>query len=204
MPNLNLIKLNAIKEKFTQFHCSQNNKVANVKNKTKDNVIPKYQYTTLDLFLDRDCKRLEVVSFILNKMDIILANTSSNTKKKFRKTALSDRLETANKHTNTLVRANFLRDSKIILLHICQAILFADNAIVNNASLQKLKTNSVHFKLSIEQSLFIDIIKTLVIDFIYSVAIDSDRSVDCFALEVASYFEMAIDYLSNNEMELKL
>lgn len=207
VPNFNLAEFNGVKEKLVQFNSNRTqHKDAALKRETPNNTsTAEYRSIVIDLLLDRDCKRLKVVNFILNKIDIISVNTLADTEKKnINNNFQSDRLENDNIQTATSVKANFLRDSEIILLCICQAILFADNAILSNSSLKKLKANTVNFKFTVEQSLFIDLIKTLVVSFIYSIAIDSDRSVDCFALEVASYFEMAIDYLSNNRIELGL
>ena len=206
VPNFNLAEFHVVTEKIVQFNRdrSEYNNVDLKRETQNNNSTIEYRSIIIDLLLDRDCQRLKVVNFILNKIDIISVNTLAETEKNTNNQLQGDRSIDYNLKTTTLVKANFLRDSEIILLCICQAILFADNAILNNASLKKLKANAVNFKLAIEQSLFIDLIKTLVVSFIYSIAIDSDRSVDCFALEVASYFEMVIDYLSSNRIELEL
>lgn len=190
MPNFNLVKFNAIQERITQFRCSQNNKIVNFNDKTQNNTLTIEQRSTKNaLSIARDLKRLEVIGFILNKIDIMLVNTLIDSKNQLK------RLKTNESRKSRLVRASFLRDSEIILLYICQAILVADNTVLKNVTF--------NFKFSIEQSLFIDLIKTLVISFVYSIALNSERSIDCFALEVGSYFEMVIDRLNTKEMELQ-
>ena len=186
MPNLSLVKFNTIQEKLTQFYYRQNNNNVSLKNKIQNNIS------------NCELKRLEVVSFILNKIDIIMTNTLIDSKDR------SNSSKTERMHKKWSVQANFIKDSEIILLHVCQAILVADNAILKNLTSRGSNANSINFKFPIEQSLFINLIKTLVINFVYSIALNSERSIDCFALEVGSYFELVIDYLNSEEMELQL
>ena len=199
MPNLNSVKFNAVREKLTRFYCGQNNKNISFESAIQNNTVNvEHRSTTLALFLECELKRLEVISFILSKIDIIMVNTLIDSKNKLNPSK-TDRI-----HKKWLVKANFLRDSEIILLHICQAILVADRAVLENFTSRGLNANSVNFKFPIEQSLFINLIKTLAIDFVYSITLNSERSIDCFALEVGSYFEIVIDYLNAEGMELQL
>ena len=105
----------------------------------------------------------------------------------------SNQLKAQKLKTNKLTKTDFLRDSEIILLYICQAILISDSSILNIENLQILKANYVKLKFPVEQiTCLIDVIKTSVIDFINSITSDSSQNVHCLVSEVASYFEMVI------------
>ena len=197
MPNFDLVKLGAIQEKFIQFdnYIDERESICRTY-RAKNSIVANRKSTVIDVFIDVDRKRLEVVSFIMNKINIIMSNAFTETEQYLvdKKKPL-DRLDVRQIKASTLIKVDFIRDSKILLLYICQAILLADSTILNSANLQKLKVNSISLKLPIEQSYFIDIIKTLVVSFINSITFDSERSLDYFATEVASYFEMTIELI---------
>jgi len=195
MPNFDFIKLVTIQENFSQFDNYLNhNDSIHLKHQTNNTfLVIKQNHTVIDLFINTDRKRLEVVSFVLSKINLIIVNTLTDTEQYIvSKKVQLNQIKVKNVKKNTLIKADFLRESKIILLYICQAILIADNSILNSTNLQGLKAKSADFQFPIEQSYLIDVIKTLVINFIHSITFDSERSVNYFASEVASYFETVI------------
>ena len=182
MPNFDLVMLNAISKKLPK-SCDRLD--IHEKNNLKSQIDAISQVIL--------CKPKIIDLFILNKIDMILFNTFINSEQYITsKQERSPEMEPQSAKTSNLTKANFLRDSEIILLYICQAILVADNTILNKIEIQELKVSLISLKLPVEQSYFIDLIKTLVIDFIYSIARDYPQGVDYFASEVASYFDLVI------------
>lgn len=199
MPNFDLFKLNAIQKNFLKFGnnlnshqhtCFKNPSPSNSKSIVNKSMI-------VDLLINDDQQRLEVVSFILRKINLVAVNTFVDTKQNTSsRKSQSNQLKAQKVKTNKLTKTDFLRDSEIILLYICQAILISDSSILNSENLKSLKANYVKLKFPVEQiSCLIDIIKTSVIDFIHSITSDSSQNVHCFISEVASYFEMVITLL---------
>ena len=161
MPNFDLVKFSAIQEKIIQFGSYLNNcEAAYLKNKTQNSILAiEHHYTVIKLFIDVGRQRLEVVSLIVNQINIILINILAGTEYYIisTKNCLSQ-VETKNNKQNSLLKTDCLKDRKIILLYICQTILVVDNAILNNTSLQEIKAKSVNFKLTIDRYCFIDVI----------------------------------------------
>ncbi|MCC0176993.1 hypothetical protein I4641_08385 [Waterburya agarophytonicola K14] len=199
MPNFDLAKFNAIPEKCLSFSDRKNSgDRTNYQNQTSNIVrLAKSRSLTIRFLFKEDKKRLKVVSFILNQINIILLNTFADHQnyplgQKF----APNQLETQNIPTSSLIKASFLQDSEIILLCICQAILIADKSILKNSKSPEFQADLSEFELPVEQSCLIDLIKTSVIEFIYSITLDSSQNINTFASEVASYFEMAITLMN--------
>ena len=196
MPNFDLFKFNAIQKNFLEsgnnLNSYQNACLTNPSPSTSKSIANKSMI--VDLLINDGQKRLEIVSFILRKISLIAVNTFVDTEQNAsNRESQSNQLEVQKVKTNKLTKTDFLRDSEIILLYICQAILISDSSILSSENLQALKANYAKLKFPVEQmSCFIDIIKTSVIDFIHSITSDSSQNVHYLVSEVASYFEMVI------------
>ncbi|MEM7761925.1 MAG: hypothetical protein AAF298_27985 [Cyanobacteria bacterium P01_A01_bin.40] len=203
MPNFNLVKFNRIQKKIraSDKHLD-NHENSNLKSPT-ENIYQAIQYhsTTIDLFVSQNKIRLEVISFILNKIDLLIVNTCFDHQQyKIDPESLSSQKHQRFK-TNTFTKVKFLRDSEIILLRICQAILVADKSILNKAIQQESKNPSVNSEFQIEKTYIVDLIKTLVIDFIKSIALDSSQNIDCFISEISGYFEVVISLMISSGLK---
>ena len=194
MPNLDLIKCNIIQKQVisSDSHVRKNGSYClAAKSSISTNTLSfNYQSTAIRLSRKREQKRLEVVSFIMHKINLILRHTLADIEPIYPDNSKQLNIEHVN--TDALIKANFLKDSEAILCCICQAILFADSKILNHMILKGYSNQSFDFQFPVEQSCFIDLIKTLVIDFIDSITLDSSSKINYFALEVASYFELVI------------
>ncbi|MEM8718426.1 MAG: hypothetical protein AAGE84_03825 [Cyanobacteria bacterium P01_G01_bin.39] len=198
MPNFNLIKLNSIQKK----NRVSSKQLSNYENSSLESEINniyqaiQYQSTTINLFVNQNKTRLEVISFILNKIELLLVNTCfERQQSKVESQSSLIQLKYQKFKPSTFTKIKFLRDSEIILLHICQAILVADRSILNKAIKQESKNPYVALKLQIEKTYFIDLMKTLVIDFIKSIALSSSQNIDSFASEISGYFETVISLM---------
>ncbi|MEM8676778.1 MAG: hypothetical protein AAGF83_23440 [Cyanobacteria bacterium P01_G01_bin.67] len=205
MPNFNLVKFNSIQKKIraSDKHLD-NHENSNLKSPT-ENIYQAIQYhsTTIDLFVNQNKTRLEVISFILNKIDLLIVNTCFDHQQyKIDIESSSSQPKHQRFKINTLIKAKFLRDSEIILLRICQAILVADKSILNKAIQQESKISSVNLKFQIEKTYIVDLIKTLVIDFIKSIALDSSQNIDCFTSEISGYFEIVISLMISSGLKI--
>ena len=193
MPNLELVRLQNVSK-----NCLKAHDLLKVFPKTyspnpNNTSIVKYKPKIIELFILQDKKRLEVVGFILNSINIILLNLFNDREQHIVKDRSHlNQLTAPQIKIDISLKADFISSISIILMYICQAILFYDSSILNKKKLQTFKTDYSNFQLSIDKSCFLDLIKTLVIDFIYSISSDSTQSVDCFALEVNNYFESVI------------
>ena len=193
MPNLELVRLQNVPKKYLQVHDRLNIYPKTYCQSPNNTFIVRYKPNIIELFILQDKKRLEVVGFILNSINIILLNVFSDREQHI----VNDRshlnqLTAPQIKINISLKADFISSISIILMYICQAILFSDSSILNKKNLQNFKTDYSNSQLLIDKSCFLDLIKTLVIDFIYSITSDSNLSVDCFALEVTKYFETVI------------
>ena len=196
MPNFDLIKINTIqknllkRDDYLNDHQNSSHKSRSTKNLQLTTQQPKI----LDLLMTEDKNRLEVVNFILSQINIIVVNTFADTDQyTVCKNFPLKQVKIQNNKLKKTTKINFLRDSEMILLNICQAILVSDSSILNNDRFQGIKANYLQLKFPVEKiSCFLDLIKTFVIDFIYSITSDSSQNIHCLGLEVASYFEMVI------------
>ena len=204
MPNLNLIKFNSIQKKIRKSdRCLDNYENSKIKCPI-DSVYQTIQYQSniIDLFVDRNKKRLEVVGFIMNKIDLLLVNTFADLQTEEIETKTASSPSRSQKNTiATFIKAKFIRDSEFVLLRICQAILLSDGSIINNLITQELIITSANSKITIEKTYFIDLIKTLVIDFVKSITLDSSQNIDCFTSEISGYFEMVIRLMLSYDLE---
>lgn len=195
MPNFNVLvaqeKLQTRKLFYAQV------KQTALKNPIKNNLKNLHDKSELiDLYINQDKKRLEVVNFILNKINIILVNTQTSSDKYIEnKEKPSKQLKNDKFKIDALTKANFLRDSEIILLSICQAILVADNSILDSLNIQDFIKPNNTTKFLVEQSYFIDLMKTLVVDFVTSISFNSSQSAGYFISEISGYFEIVINLL---------
>lgn len=194
MPNFDLLKTNTLKKNFPKPDENLNDHQNPDRQTQNNSQLCANKSMIVDLLMTENKKRLEVVSFILSQLNIIVVNTFTDLEQyAFCKKISSTQLKLQKNKPQKSTKINFLRDSEIILLNICQAILFSDSSILNNERLQGLKANYLQLKLPVEKiSCFLDLIKTLVIDFIHSITSDSPQNVNYFGSEVASYFEMVI------------
>ncbi|MEM8831848.1 MAG: hypothetical protein AAGE96_21195 [Cyanobacteria bacterium P01_G01_bin.19] len=195
MPNLDSFKFHNVGDKFQQFDKNSDS--------TKNNCIKiqgdlslktiKHNSEVINIFANQNKQRLEVVGFILSQINIILVTTLIETNyNTISKAYKIDLLNTSKNQNNIVKKTCFLRDSELILLYICQAILIADDSILSSKSLLKLVSKSINLKYSIEQSYFIYLIKTSVIDFIRSISVDSAQNINSFTSEVVNYFEIVV------------
>ena len=198
MPNLNIVIDHTVQEKLLKpksFSNKQNNSTANSQVNSSLKSLQR-KPDLIDLYINQDKKRLEVVNFILNKINIILANTFASPDKYIeRKKNQLNQPKSYQLKIDNLTKVNFLRDSEIILLSICQAILVADNSILNSLILQDFNNQNSGHKFIIEQSYFIDLMKTLVVDFVSSIFCNSSQSTGYFISEISGYFEIVINLL---------
>ena len=153
----------------------------------------------IDSFINEGKKRLEVVSFILSQINSIVLNIhADNHPDATQKKSQLNEPETKIVYPNKLPLVDFLRDSEIIILHICQAILARDVSLLNERCWQGLKANYAKLHLPVEPIIcLIYLIKTSVVDFISSMTFDSSESlshqnVRNLVCEVASYFDVVI------------
>lgn len=197
MPNFNLVTYNAVQKKIikSNFFCDiQKKDILQGKKENRGSVIEE-KSDFIGFYINQDKKRLEIVSFILNKLNIILVDTFTEKDKCIEnKKNKPEQLRKNQVKIDTLTKARFLRDSEIILLCICQAILVADNSILNSLNPQNFNTSS-SMKFQVEQSYFIDLMKTLVVDFISSITFNSSQSASYFISEISSYFEIVVNLL---------
>jgi hypothetical protein len=187
MPNLNFdrgntIPRNLIPQKSDQYQ----HKLTHTRQKPK---IVAEQSIIIDSFLHESQKRMEIVSFILSQTNSIILNTNLETH--------DNALKRKNNY-NKLRLANFFRESEIILLYICQAILARDINILNQRLCQRLKANYTQLNLPTELIVsWLELIKTSVVDFIGSTTMDLSNSLPhqnyhYSTSEIASYFEVVI------------
>lgn len=203
MPNLNIVIDHTVQEKSLKpnnFYNQRNNSTANTQLRSSLTSLQR-KSDLIDSYINQDKnnqdkKRLEVVNFILTKINIILVNTFANSDKYIEnKRKLSNQPRNNQLKIDILTKANFLKNSEIILLSICQAILVEDKSILNSLSLQDFNHHNSGVKFLIEQSYFIDLMKTLVVDFVSSITFNSSQSARYFISEISDYFEIAINLL---------
>lgn len=157
------------------------------------------QLNLLDSVINSGKKRLEVVSFILSQINYIVRQTLTDTErdatpKKSHLNAPEGKRVNPHKFSQT----DFIRDSEIIVLYICQAILTHDISVLNNQRLPELKATYAKLNIPVEQIVYlIHLIKTSVLDFLHSTALDSELSESsqsyCLDTEVSNYFDVVID-----------
>jgi len=194
MPNFNLVTYNAVQKKLVKsnfFAYRQEKIILQSENKNHLNIIQE-KNNAISFYINQDKKRLEIVSFILNKINIILVNAFLDIENKQEK---SKELKINSVKVDTLTKTNFLRDSEIILLCICQAILVADSSILDSLNLEDFNTYNNGISFQIEQGYFIDLMKTLVVDFVSSITYTSSQSTGYFVSEISSYFEIIVNLL---------
>lgn len=203
MPNFDLLNINTIKKNLLIQDEYLNNHQDHDRQSqsSKKPQIVTHQSVIVDLLITEDKNRLEVVNFILSQLNVIVVNTFADTDQyTFCDNSSPKQLKISNNKPHKTTEIDFLKDSEIILLNICQAILVSDSSILNSDRFQGLKTNYLKLKLPAEKiSCFLDLIKTLVIDFMYSITSDPSQNVHCLVSEVASYFEMVITLIIKPE-----
>ncbi len=203
MPNFDLLKINTVKNNFLKQdeYLNDHQDTYHQNQDQKNTQLVTHQSMIVDLLITEDKNRLEVVNFILSQLNMIVVNAFTDTDQYiFCDHSQSKQLKIQNNKLQKTTKIDFLRDSEIILLNICQAILVSDSSILNNERFQGLKTNYLKLKFPVEKiSCFLDLIKTLVIDFIYSITSDSAQNVHCLGSEVASYFETVITLMIKPE-----
>lgn len=149
----------------------------------------------------------------LNRRCHVLTNTELNIQDQKTIFPESEKLAVAKIEPNQIIKADFLKDSKLVLLYICQAIILRNPDLLNNQSLQELKNNYTNHNLPTEQIIcWLNLIKTAVLDFIASITFEVSESLarqslhcgqltvaslpryPCHPLdtEVANYFDLAI------------
>ena len=204
MPNINLIEFNNIQQKI----CKSDRYLDNYENTNIkcpiDNIYKtiQYQFNTIDLCVDRNQKRLKVVSFIMNKIDLLLINTFGDRQSlEIELKSASSKAKYQTNKTSTFIKAKFLRDSELILLRICYAILVSDISILNDIIQQELRSSSINSNFQIEKTYLIDLIKILVIDFIKTITLDTAQNIECFTAEISGYFEIVIESMLDSSLE---
>ncbi|MGD1921719.1 MAG: hypothetical protein ACFCAD_24210 [Pleurocapsa sp.] len=153
MPNFNLFSLSSIQEQLVQYNDNFNdNRIVYLNSQNKANLsLIEHKPNVVDLSAKRDQKRLEVVSFILKQINIILINAFTKVEQSIVSSQYNlKQLDAQHIKLETLTKAEFLRDSEAILLCICQAILLADSTILNNFIVQNSRANSVNFRHPVE------------------------------------------------------
>ena len=195
MPNINLIKFNSIQKKIRASDKHLDNyENSSLKSPVK-NIYQAIQYksTTIDLFVNQNKIRLEVISFILNKIDLLLVNTCLKCQQyKIETESSISQLKYQKLKITSFTNVQFSREIEITLLRICQAILVADKSILNRKIQQESKFSFLNLKFQIEKTYFVDLIGTLVVEFIKSFALDSSQNFDYFTSEISDYFEIVI------------
>ena len=143
----------------------------------------------IDSSLDEGRRRLDVVSFILSQNNSLTVKINAATEIRTFQTEINQ---------EKLFLANFFQKSEVIILYICQAILTRDISLLSDRLCQKFKPNYTELELPVESLVYwLYGIKILVMDFISSMAKDiydsfSQRNQYYLALEIASYFDVAI------------
>ncbi len=160
------------------------------------------QSVIVNSLVHEEQKRLEVVDFIISQINSIIINEIANTELNITdKKAIfheSKKLAVAKIEPNKLIKADLLKDSKLVLLYICQAIILRNPSILNDRGLQELKNNYTNLDLPTEQIIcWLNLIKTAILDFIRRITFDvaeslTGQNIHSLDTEVANYFDLAI------------
>lgn len=160
------------------------------------------QSVIVNSLVHEEQKRLEVVDFIISQINSIIINEIANTELNITdKKALfneSEKLAVAKIEPNKLIKADLLKDSKLVLLYICQAIILRNPSILKDRGLQELKNNYTNLDLPTEQIIcWLNLIKTAILDFIRRITFDvaeslTGQNIHSLDTEVANYFDLAI------------
>lgn len=151
----------------------------------------------LELFVEEYKIRLEVVSFIIIKTKSIINNSLvAYTKLSF------ESLGHDRKRSRQSSSFNCLRDTEIILLYICFAILLQNSNLLKHQYFKDLKVTSTTLNLPVDQKVqVINLMKGAVINFVNHrtfkfLESKSKYSYSYLSLEIGNYFDIVVDYIT--------
>ena len=151
----------------------------------------------LELFIEEYKIRLEVVSFIIAKTKSIINNALvAHTKLSF------ESLGHGREFSHHLSNINCLRDTEIILLYICYAILLQNSNLLKHQYFKDLKVTSTTLNLPVSQKVqVINLMKGAVMNFVNHRTfkfLESKSKYGCsyLSLEIGNYFDIVVDYIT--------
>ena len=150
----------------------------------------------LELFLEEYKIRLEVVSFIIIKTKSIINNAlAAYTKLSF------ESLEHDRKCSRQLSSFTCLRDTEIILLYICYAILLQNSNLLKHQYFIDSKVTSTTLNLPVDQKVqVINLMKDNVMNFVNHRTLkflesNSKYSYSYLSSEIGNYFDIVVDHI---------